>query len=121
MSRPLYVGRGGPRVKGYKTCTYNGSTYHSRKERDYAMRLDMLMKSGHSHKGTMILSWERQVKVSLDVGGVHICNYYVDFRVEYSDGREEYHEVKGFETDLWRIKRRLFEALFPERVLVVIR
>jgi hypothetical protein len=68
-----------------------------------------------------VTAWQPQVKVALRVNGVLIANYYCDFRVEFEDGHVEWHEVKGFETETWGLKRKLFEALYPERTLKVIR
>lgn len=85
---------------------YEGRQYHSKAEAAYAAELDL------RKKAKQILSWEPQVKVSLDVNGYHISNYYVDFLVNYSDGTIEYVEVKGFETEVYRLKKKLFEATF---------
>ena len=66
----------------------------------------------------------RQVRIALDVNDHHICNYVIDFVVKHKDGTEEYIEVKGFETDVWRMKWKLFEALYsgkPGVKLTVVR
>jgi hypothetical protein len=123
-----------------KTSNYNGRTYHSKKEADYAMELDWLKKAGQ------IKTITPQFKISLDVyslpsllfiwnsaksmsfekwsiifGTEHIANYYMDFKVELPDGRIEMHEVKGMETDTWRMKWRLAKALYPEWNFVLIK
>jgi hypothetical protein len=98
-----------------KTSNYNGRTYHSKKEADYAMELDWLKKAGQ------IKTITPQFKISLDVNSVHIANYYMDFKVELPDGRIEMHEVKGMETDTWRMKWRLAKALYPEWNFVLIK
>ena len=94
---------------------YNGRYYHSKKEAAYAQELDLLKKAGE------IKDWKPQHRVSLDVNGYHICNYIVDFLVTNKYGEEELHEVKGFETDLWRIKRKLLEAIYPDIKYIVIK
>lgn len=103
---------------GAKTQQYEGRTYHSKKEAGYAASLDLLKKAGE------IQGWEPQVKVSLDVNGRHICNYYCDFKVTMKDGSIELHEVKGFCTEVYRLKRLLLEATVlhdhPEIKYVVI-
>jgi len=93
---------------------YNGRYYHSKKEAAYAQDLDLLKRAGE------VIEWKPQVRISLDVNGYHICNYIVDFEVETKTGTE-YHEVKGFETEIWRLKRKLFEAIHQDKTLVVIR
>lgn len=96
-----------------KKSFYNGYNYDSIKEAEYAMQLDWLKKAGEVEK------WERQHKIDIRVNGQHICNYYIDFKVYYIDGHIEYHEVKGFETDLWRIKWRFVNALYDWKFVLI--
>lgn len=104
---------------GAKRQEYDGRTYHSKKEAGYAAELDILKKAGD------VLMWEPQFKVSLDVNGYHITNYFVDFKVWYKDGTIELVEIKGFETEVWRLKRKLMEAVYlkenPEIKYVVVK
>lgn len=93
-----------------KSTVYNGYSYHSKKEASYAMELDWKIKAG------LVEKWERQVKLDLRVNDHHICKYYIDFKVYYTDGHIEYVEVKGFETDVWRLKWRVTEAIFDELI-----
>ena len=95
--------------------TYNGRSYHSKKEAQYAAELDWLKKAGQ------IKSIEPQYKISLDVNGIHIANYFMDFKVTLPDDRIEMHEVKGAETDRWRMKWRLARALYPEWKFILIK
>ena len=90
------------------TNQYNGITYHSKLESAYAQELDIRVKAGD------IKSWDRQVKLDLKVNGQHICNYYIDFVIHHNDGTKEFIEVKGFETEVWRLKWKLFEAVFDD-------
>lgn len=87
---------------------YNGIRYDSKKEAKYAEDLDWRVKAGD------IKSWDRQKKISLDVNGKHIANYYIDFVVYHNDGSREYVEVKGFAAEVWRLKWKLFEALIQD-------
>lgn len=104
---------------GAHSTEYNGVVYHSKKEAQYALELDLRIKAGEVER------WERQVRISLDVNGYHICDYYLDFKVWLTDGSVEMVEVKGFETQVWRLKWKLFEALYgranPEHKLVVVK
>lgn len=95
------------KYKNVKT-DINGISYHSKLEGKYAFELNARMLAGE------IKDWERQVKISLDIGNRHITNYYVDFLVHHNDGTREYVEVKGFETDVWRLKWKIFEALYSD-------
>lgn len=91
-----------------KSMVYNGTKYHSKLEASYAMELDWRIKAGE------VKSWTGQHKFDLRVNGEHICNYYIDFRAVMADNTIEYIEVKGFSTDLWRLKFRITEATFDE-------
>jgi len=91
---------------GAKKCTYGNYTYDSRFEADFAQELD-LRKSASD-----ILDWERQFRVSIDINGYHICNYYVDFKIYEKDGSFTLVETKGMETETWRLKRKLLEAVW---------
>lgn len=98
--------------------TYNGIEYHSQAEARYAAELD-LRKRAIGVDG--IAGWVRQFPVPLEVNGVLVCTYIVDFVVTHLDGREELIEIKGFETPEWRIKEKLFRALYPDIKLTVVR
>lgn len=101
--------------KNAKKSEYKGSIYDSKFEANYAAELDLLLKAGE------IIKWERQVKIPLIVNGYIICNYYIDF-VVYRDGETEYVECKGYPTEVWKLKWKIFEALYdkPENKLTVI-
>ncbi|OGF30763.1 hypothetical protein A2300_04005 [Candidatus Falkowbacteria bacterium RIFOXYB2_FULL_35_7] len=85
---------------------YNGVVYHSKREANYAKDLDTLKKAKE------IKGWRRQVKISIDINGFHICNLIVDFEVTNNDESVELHEVKGFETAVYRIKKKLINATY---------
>lgn len=65
----------------------------------------------HARGKEKVDSWERQIPFRLEVNGVLICKYVVDFHVHYADGRHELVEVKGYPTKDWLLKKKLFEAL----------
>lgn len=93
---------------GAKKQEFNGVSYHSKKEAGYASELELRKKAGD------IKDWSRQKVMPLDVGRFHICNYVIDFVIEHNDESIEYVEVKGFETALWRLKWKLFEATYGD-------
>lgn len=97
----------------------NGVIYHSKLEAKYAQDLELRKKAGD------IRDWSRQVRVELTAHGVRICNYYVDFCVFHKDDTVEWVEVKGFETDVWKLKWKLFEAQMkaeaPNDILTIVK
>ena len=94
---------------GNKSAEYDGKMYHSKFESKVAQDLDLRKAAGE------LTEIQRQVKISLDVNGFHICNYYIDFVVTRQDGIKEYIEVKGFPTELWKFKWKLLEALYRDK------
>ena len=97
--------------------TYNGYQYDSKFEATYAKELDLRKKAGD------IKDYDRQVKLDLVVGDYLVCTYKIDFIVYHCDGTREYVEVKGYPTPQWRIKWKLFEALYspdPNNKLTII-
>ncbi len=87
------------------------------------MELDKRVESGE------LLRWDRQVKISLDIEhdgkAYHICNYFCDFKLYYTNGDIELVEVKGYETDVYKLKRALLEATYlpkhPELTYTVVK
>ncbi len=98
-----------------KPKIYKERKYHSMLEANYAAQLD-LRKQANEIKEII-----PQFKIDIRVNGIHICNYYIDFKIKFINNEIEYHEVKGPKTDLWRIKWRLAIALYPERKFVLIK
>ena len=98
-----------------KTQNYTGRKYHSALEANYAAQLDIRKKAKE------IKEIIPQYKIDIRVNGIHICNYYMDFKLIMTDHTIEMHEVKGFATDLWRIKWRLAIALYPEWKFVLVK
>jgi len=102
------------------TCFRDGIRFDSRKEADYYVKLKLLKRA------KIIKDFKRQVTFPLFgceallpgekakiVKIEKVADHRVDFVVSFPDGREEVHEVKGFATDVWNLKRKLFEANYP--------
>lgn len=62
-----------------------------------------------------VLFWHRQVPVELPGKS----KYVVDFQVFMADGSVRYVDVKGVETETFKLKKRMVEALYPFEVEVV--
>jgi hypothetical protein len=92
-----------------KKQVVNGFRYDSGFEATYGMFLESELKAKR------IKSFERQVNIPLEVNGYLVCTYRIDFIVYYNDGITEYTEVKGYQTDVWKLKWKLFEALYCDK------
>jgi len=89
--------------------------HQSRFEARYCDDLDALERAGE------IQGYETQVSYDLKCNGKHITRHIVDFLVTTINGKREVHEVKGFATAVWPIKRKLFEANFTDIPYIVIK
>jgi hypothetical protein len=96
-----------------KPKEYGGRVYHSGMEADQALWLDVMVKDGR------LKEVKPQHKLSFNINGKHITTHIVDFLVTLPDGRQKLVEIKGFPTELWRVKMKLAEALYPETEYLV--
>jgi hypothetical protein len=100
---------------GNKFEKRGGTIYDSKMEARYSEQLELRRLAGE------IKEIHPQHCLRLDIDGNHICKYYVDFRVVLADGSEQFHEVKGFETDVWRIKWKMALAIYGKEKFVLIK
>ena len=104
---------------GAKKQEFKGIKYHSMFEAQVAEELDTRISAGE------LIKVERQVKIDLQAYGKHITNYYMDFVIYYTNGDIEYIEAKGMETDVWKMKWKMFEAKMnleqPHAILAVLK
>lgn len=77
--------------------------------------LAMLKKNGD------IKEYVIQPRFDMIVNNEKICTHIPDFLVTRQDGTKEVHECKGYEHPTWNLKRKLFEALFPDIEYIVIK
>lgn len=106
---------------------YDGIVYDSMLEAQVAERLDTLMSDRQS---IHIVFWQRQIPYELIPrhGKDRAVVYKADFWVLVIDGDNDDDEgkvliieVKGYETAVWNLKRKLFLHLYPEADLRVVR
>jgi hypothetical protein len=109
---------------GAKRQTYDGYNYDSKLEASRAWELDMELQAGN------IKAWERQFKVDLyfynkDGDKILYKPWKVDFRVEQLDGTFVLEEVKGMETEDFRVKRDICSKVWipdhPDHTLVILK
>lgn len=99
----------------------DGISFDSRKEADYYCQLKLLKKAGE------IKDFGLQPRFVLQEGfnknGVRHrpITYYADFVVENLDGTTDVIDVKGVETQAFKIKQKLFEYKFKDKNLKIIK
>lgn len=88
-----------------KKTTVDGLKYDSKFEAAYARDLGLMLRAGK------IDGFESHERISLDVNGFHVSDYYIDFVVHHLDGTTEYVETKGMKTAVWVLKWKILEAM----------
>lgn len=86
----------------------DGITFHSKKEANRYRELKFLEQSG------MIRDLKLQVRFPISVFSEHICTYIADFM--YYDSKTDntcVEDTKGFKTDVYKLKKKLFHACYP--------
>jgi hypothetical protein len=104
-----------------KKVVVDNITFDSIKESKRNLELKDLK---YNHK---IADFERQVRIPLEVNNIKICSLIIDFRVYSNDGTHWVEDVKGLDkktgkyqiTKDCRIKHKLFEALYNQKIILV--
>ena len=96
-----------PHKYGAKKTEIDGFVFDSKREANYYAELKLRERAGE------IVDLELQPKFECRVNGNLICNYIADFRFVYTgSGFQETVDVKGMKTPVYRLKKKLVEALF---------
>jgi hypothetical protein len=97
---------------GNRKVLYRGELFDSTLERDHFIFLEREQSAGR------ITDLERQAEYPLDVNGQHICSIRLDYRYR-KGGTLVVSDAKGIATPDWRIKAKLFTALYDMPIHVV--
>lgn len=93
---------------GNISTVYAGTKYDSKFEAKVAQDLDFRLKAGE------LKEVQKQVTIDLMVNDTKVGTYRIDFVAHRTDGTTEWIEAKGFETALWKLKWRIFEAMMKD-------
>lgn len=93
-----------------KKVEVDGIKFDSNVEAEYYLHLEEQVDKGE------IQGFERQVKMTLQdsfylegvKGKIRAITYVVDFKITEKDGSITYIDVKGIETDVFKMKRKMF-------------
>lgn len=95
----------------HKVCCLSKHTHDSKLEANYCNRLLAMKQKGE------VQSYIIQKSFDLEIQGILICRHIVDFYITFDDAdgflRQECHDTKGVKTADWVIKRKMFQALYP--------
>jgi hypothetical protein len=95
-----------------KKCEYKGLKFDSLLERDRWIYLEDCQKDGIIH------SLDRQIKIPLIVQGILICHYVADFQYNIAE-HKIIEDCKGILTDVFRIKSKLFKAIYGYDIQII--
>jgi hypothetical protein len=97
-----------------KKTEIDGVIFHSKKEANRYAELKLLM---HARGDDKIIEIELQPKFPIVVNGKKICTYIADFRIVYADRRIVIEDVKGFKTSIYKLKKKLVEAIYKINII----
>lgn len=98
-----------------KKTFYNGKIYDSRKEAKRAFELELLQKAGYISNLEKQKKFELQPSFKAQGKTERAITYIADFY--YFDNKEHIwvaEDTKGFRTEIYRIKRKMFLYKYPE-------
>lgn len=84
--------------------------YDSKKEYYRSVQLKLLQKQG------LIKGLQEQVSYPIVINGIKICSYIADFKY-IENGKEIVEDCKGFLTPIYKLKKKLMEAVWGIEIL----
>jgi hypothetical protein len=97
---------------GAKPTTIDGIRFASKREAERYCQLKLELKCG-SVKNLIL-----QPKFVIYIDSIKICTVILDFQYQHGD-LMVYEDVKGFDTPISKLKRRMVEAAYKIKVTVV--
>ncbi len=86
----------------------DGIVFHSKKEAARYRQLKILV-SVKQITGLVL-----QPRFKLKINDILICTYVADFMYMDSQNREVVEDVKGYPTPIFKLKAKMFKALYPQ-------
>lgn len=104
-----------------KKTEVDGITFDSKKEADYYCQLKILKRGGEIRDFGLQERYELQPTFKKNGTTHRSITYVADFVIVNLDGTTEVIDVKGVETQVFKIKQKLFEYKYPDKTLKVIK
>lgn len=106
------------RTKGHKYHAkkkeIDGLLFDSKKEADFYCELKMRKMVGEIKGFELQVPFELQPSFKHNGKTVRNIKYIADFVITYPDGKQVVVDVKGFKTDIYRLKKKLLLYRYPE-------
>lgn len=103
-----------------KKVKVNGILFHSRMESMYYRHLQKLKKKGIVVEVELQPQFILLPTIQKSKRKFLKISYKADFKVTYADGRVDIVDVKGKADKVFRLKRKMFEAFYPDLELSVV-
>lgn len=100
---------------GNVQTTFNGRVFDSKREAGHAAILESMKRAKEPHQRVKSILY--QYPIPIVVNNTKIGKYIADFYVSFEDGHKEVHEVKGMKTAVYKLKKRLVEAIYGYKIL----
>lgn len=99
----------------------DGIKFDSKKEAEYYIQLKLLKKAGEIKDIGLQPKFELQPGFKKNGVTYRPITYIADFVITNNDGTTEIVDIKGVETQVFKIKKKLFEYMYPDLNLKVIK
>ena len=99
----------------------DGIKFDSKKEAEYYCQLKLLKQAGKIKDYRLQPKYELQPAFEKNGKKYRAITYIADFAIINNDGTTEVVDIKGVETQVFKIKKKLFEYMYPELNLKVVK
>ena len=115
-------------IKPNKKSKYNNIktivddiTFDSKREAEYYCQLKLLKRAGEIKDFGLQPRYELQPTFKKNGTTHRSITYVADFIIDNNDGTTEVVDIKGMETQVFKIKKKLFEYIYPDLSLKIIK
>lgn len=99
----------------------DGIKFDSKKEAEYYCQLKLLKQAGKIKDYRLQPRYELQPAFKKNGKKYRAITYIADFAIINNDGTTEVVDIKGVETQVFKIKKKLFEYMYPDLNLKVVK
>lgn len=99
-----------------KKTKVDGITFDSQKEANRYLELKLLLKTGKIRELKLQPTYILQDSFKIENKTIRAIKYIADFEYKTKDGKLITEDVKGIKTDVYRIKKKLFEKKYRREI-----
>lgn len=103
-----------------RKTTLDGHTFDSKAEGSYYLILKEMHRIGEIQSLTLQPKYLLQEGFKKNGKTIRSITYKADFEVLHKDGSVEVIDVKGIQTETFKIKAKMFEKRYPELTLTLV-